>query len=167
VHDSHFLALHTACLATLCQMSNCSSGTCCHACLMSSCMTHITGLCHVQHVCADAKLVLLCMFHVVCMRVAHSRDCLHLLPGGFRSPDCPLPKPQKFPRGLGTSARASSLGLDSRLSLALGSIMSIRYSSVKISIYSSTLCTTFIRILSLVRTFIRIFLHAIKSCWAT
>ena len=87
VHDSHFLALHTACIATLCQMSRCSSGVCCHACLTSSCMTHITGLCHAQHVCADAKLVLLCMFHVVGMRVAHSSDCLHLLLGGFYSPD--------------------------------------------------------------------------------
>ena len=83
VHDSHFLALHTAYIVTLCRMSRYSSTSYCHACLMSSCITHITGLCQVQHACTDAKLVLLCMFHVICMRVAHSSDCLYLLLGGF------------------------------------------------------------------------------------
>jgi len=47
VHDSHFLALHTAYIVTLCRMSRYSSTSYCHACLISSCITHITGLCHV------------------------------------------------------------------------------------------------------------------------
>ena len=98
LHHSHFLALHTACSATLCQMSNDSSGSYCHAYLISSCIPHIAGLYLVQNACAHANIMLAFTFHATLTCILTRRIWPGLLVGGDRRPGMGLLGLHKLPR---------------------------------------------------------------------
>ena len=133
LHHSHFLALHTACSATLCQMSNDSSGSYCHAYLISSCIPHITGLYLVQNACTHANIMLAFIFHATLTCILTRRIWPGLLVGGDRRPEMGLLGLHKFPRWLGTSVGISSSAFDSPVALVLGSMPSIRAPRLKIT----------------------------------
>ena len=98
LHHSHFLALHTACSATLCQMSNDSSGSYCHAYLISSCIPHITSLYLVQNACTHANIMLAFIFHATLTCILTRRIWPGLLVGGDRRPGMGLLGLHKLPR---------------------------------------------------------------------